>query len=481
MIKTRDDFSPLQKQYHFSEIKEKPSLIISPFFAKRLALIIHPSTRFVLLEGPARSSKTAVAIQAVYYAMMRSESIRVGLIASKDNDTLMNNLLDADVVGFLKTHPECSLRTAEIGGFYIEMPTANQGVKKILITGYDNESRWKKVLGGTIDIVLIDEANIANATFIHETFARQLSSDMPLTIFTTNGDNPDNLIYQEYGNYAKPIGNIPASTLTLINEFQAHHINDKGTIQDTGLKPGYYYCFFKMSDNPIMTPAKLENAKSVFPKGSYYYQTKILGERAVQGDMIFADYLDSAKVLVDEIPFRPSRYSIGFDIGANKAFSVIVLTAWNNTWTRACIVDIDVFNTKGYDAKKQHLRNFLTVRRGKELAMIDNIEIDSAESNFITDIGPIILNEYGRYVYPSYKATIKERIDMVIIGVSSGRLTILNKGENSKVYHAYRNSRWEKGKVGEVREDLGLEINDIMDGVEYSMTRKMKQFLAGGN
>lgn len=480
MTKTRDDFSELQKQYPFSLIREKPEIIITPFFAKRLALIVKDSTRFVLLEGPARSSKTAIAIQAMYYAMMRSPSVRVGLIASKDNDTLINNLLDADVVGFLTTHPECSLETAEIGGYYIRMPTSSQGVKKILITGYDNEARWKKVLGGTIDIVLIDEANIANEKFIHETFARQLSSDAPLTIFTTNGDNPDNMIYQEFGNYAQPIGAIPASTLALINEFQSKHINEEKTYPNTGVKVGYYYMFFQMSDNPVMTAEKLANAKSLFPKGSYYYQTKILGERSVQGEMIFVDYLEANKVLVDKIPFFPTSYTIGFDIGASKAYSVLTMTAWNSDWSQACIVKLDSFNAKGYDVKKQHLRNFLTTLTSKEIAQISRIDIDSAESNFIADIAPIIMREYGRLVYPSYKATIKERIDMVIIGVSSGRLTILNKDNNRKVYDAYRSSRWAEGKIGEEREDLGLEINDIMDSVEYSLTSRMKSLMSKG-
>lgn len=454
-------------------------MIITNQFANRLALMVKRDTRFVLLEGPARSSKTALGIQAFYYAMLRGEDIRIGLIASKDNDTLMNNILQAEVIGFLTTHPECTMETAEIGGYYINMPTATQGVKKILITGYDNESRWKKVLGGSIDIALLDEANIANPTFIREVFTRQIASNSPLTIFTTNGDNPDNMIYQEYGNYAKPIGLLPATTLALINEFQTKHINDDGTIENTGLKSGYYYMFFQMKDNPIMTPDKLKNAKSLFPKGSYYYTTKILGERSVQGVMIFVDYLDENKTLVSKAPFEITRFTIGFDIGATKAYSVITLTGWNKDFSKCCILRVDSFNTQGYEAKKMHLRNFLNMIDANERPLIESISIDSAESNFITDIQPIIKREYGLLVIPSYKATIKERIDMIIVGLASGRLTML-KPHAIKVYDAYRTSKWEDGNIGQVREDLGLEINDIMDSVEYSMTSRMKTFLRGG-
>lgn len=453
----------------------KPTFIATPLIVKRLALIIQRSTRFVLLEGPARSSKTALAIKAVYYALLRGSDITRGLIASRDMDTLNQNILEAEVIGFMKLHPECSLQRDEIGGYYIHVPTY-QGDKTILITGYDNESRWKKVLGGSIDIVFLDEANIANKTFVRECFARQIASNSPLTIFTTNGDNPDNMIYQEYGNYAKPIGNIPASTLNLMQEFKAIHANDKDCIN--GTKAGWYYFFFRMEDNPTMTKEKLSNAKGIFPLGSYYYQTKILGERAVQGAMIFVDYMNYDKLVMKEIPFRVASYTMGFDIGATKAYSVITLTAWNSDYSRACFVKIDSFNTQGYEAKKQHLRNFLNSIEPKHRNFIESISIDSAESNFITDISPIIKREFNLWVVPSYKATIKERIDMIILGYSSGRLTMLELC--MKIFDSYRSSRWAEGQIGEVREDLGLEMNDVMDSAEYSLTTKMKTFLRGG-
>lgn len=466
---------PMMNQMITTAIASKPQFIVTNLLARRLALMTQRSTRFVLLEGPARSSKTALAIQAVHSALLRGADITTGLIASRDMDTLNQNILEADVIGFMTTHPECSLQRDEIGGYYIHVPTF-QGDKKILITGYDNESRWKKVLGGSIDIVFLDEANIANKTFIRETFARQLASNSPLTIFTTNGDSPENMIYQEFGNYAKPIGMIPASTLAIMNEFKVLHANDKGCIN--GTKAGYYYFFFRMEDNPTMTSEKLFNAKTIYPRGSYYYLTKILGERAVQGSMIFVDYMKDS-LIVDKIPFYPTRFTLGFDIGATKAYSVIVLTAWNNDYSKACFIKVDSFKTQGYEAKKMHLKQFLITIPERERMMIETISIDSAESNFIMDIQAIIRKDFALNVIPSYKATIKDRIDMIIIGYSSGRLTML-KDYCRSIYDSYRASRWKEDAIGEIREDLGLELNDIMDASEYSLTTHMKQFSRGG-
>jgi len=454
---------------------KKPQFIVTTLLAKRLALISQRSTRFVLLEGPARSSKTALAIQAVHAALLRGADITTGLIASRDMDTLNQNILDAEVIGFMTTHPECTLQRDEIGGYYIHVPTF-QGDKKILITGYDNESRWKKVLGGSLDVVFLDEANIANKTFVRETFARQIASNSPLTIFTTNGDNPDNMIYQEFGNYGKPIGMIPASTIALLMEFKKKHWNDDGC--DMGTKKGYYYFFFRMQDNPTITLDKYNAAKTLYPKGSYYYQTKILGERAIQGDMIFVDYMSEEKLIVDQLPFRPIRYTVGFDIGATKAYSILTLTAWNNDYSKACFMKIDSFNNQGYEAKRMHLVQFLSTIEEKQRMLIESISIDSAESNFIVDIQSVIKKMFGLTVIPSYKATIKERIDMIIIGYSSGRLTMLPQCR--KIYDSYRASRWQEDAIGEIREDLGLELNDVMDSAEYSLTTHMKVFSRGG-
>jgi hypothetical protein len=438
----------------------------TPLLLKRLALAIQPTTRFMMLEGPARSAKTMLAIQIVYYRLINTDAT-IGVIAGRDYDAINSHILQAETIGFFITHPECKLIKDKIGGYYISVPQG-QDEKIIYLVGYDNESRWKKILGGSADIVLVDEANIANKTLIDETFARQLASNNPLTIFTTNGDNPDHYIYQDYANYGKIIGKIPSSTYNQISEFQAKK----------GIKEGYYYCYFSMRDNPVMTPNKIERAKTVYPIGSYYYITKILGIRGVQGELIFTDYM-SQNLLYDTLDFTPAHYTIGMDIGATKAYSVISMMAWDIQYKRAYVMKIDSFKSQGYESKKAHLRAFLLGASDIEKRMIEGIFIDSAESNFIKDISSIIKREFNLECAGSYKATIKERIDMMIIGFSSKRIKF-NKQLAGQGYDAYRQSKWEDGKIGEVREDLGLEMNDIMDSVEYAMTRHMAAFIKAG-
>lgn len=441
-------------------------LVFTQLHKERLALAIRPTTRFIGMEGPARSSKTAIAIQAFYYRLFDSKDM-MGCIAGRDLDAINNNILKKDVIGLLVTHPNLRMVRDKIGSYYIEMNTP-MGPKSILLVGYSDKTRWEKILGGDIGVFLIDEANIADETFINETFARQLACESPLTIFTTNGDDPQHFIYQNYMNYGKVLGYAPTETLAQIAEFQ----NEKGK------KPGYYYSHFRMSDNPVMTAEKLLEAESVFPVGSFYWQTKIKGIRAAQGLLIFADYLSPDKLLIDSKTLPYMTYTIGVDVAESKAYNVFVLTGWTKNYEQAVPLKVVSFASKGlgWTHKTSKLKEFLLPLKGLP---VEGIFVDSAAQNYIDDLRGPIKKEYGMDVLGSYKATIQDRIDMMIIGFSTRRI-LIDRIEAKEVFEAYRSAKWiEKGTKRE-REDIGLKINDVMDATEYSLTRHMKSLMRNG-
>lgn len=53
-----------------------------------------------------------------------------------------------------------------------------------------------------------------------------------------------------------------------------------------------------------------------------------------------------------------------------------------------------------------------------------------------------------------------------------------NTKEGREVYQAYQMAKWVEGKENEEREDNNDPINDIMDSVEYALTRHMKKLLS---
>jgi hypothetical protein len=117
-----------------------------------------------------------------------------------------------------------------------------------------------------------------------------------------------------------------------------------------------------------------------------------------------------------------------------------------------------------------------TVLRWKEKYPIECISVDSAEQNFIYDL-KALFQPYGIEVIGSYKATIKERIDLGISLLSWERLLFNNTVEGKHAYNAFLIAKWVDGKEGEEREDNNEEHNDIIDSIEYALTVHMKALL----
>ena len=150
----------------------------------------------------------------------------------------------------------------------------------------------------------------------------------------------------------------------------------------------------------------------------------------------------------------------------------LLLVGWKNDFSKCAVIDNYTFKQVGYAEKKQEILTKLFNWR----YIYKNIEcicVDSAEQNFIADL-KVSGNAYGFNFVGSYKATIKERIDLLIILLSLQRIQFNDNQGAKRVYNAYLMAKWEEHKVGLVREDNNEEINDVMDATEYALTRHMR-------
>jgi len=437
-----------------------------------IQIALDPRTRCLTFEGTIRSAKTVTAIQ-IFHLLVQRMKCKYALIAAENYDAIRTNLLQAER-GLMTLYPDkYRFVKEEIGGFYIEASTPT-GIKEILLCGYSDSSKWEKILGKDIEIVLIDEVNIADKQFVDETFARQGATEHPVTLFTLNGDDPQHLIYQERVNKSLIVGNCPASTKA---EMDAQKVK----------KRGYLYIWWSFDDNPKLTHEQKKELRHEFPVGSYYHKTKILGERGKWGILIYADYMDISLVQnlyeyngqtkkIDYTKLNKKygivRYTMGVDIAEGKASNVFVLMGFDKNYGQAFILDHMVFKSRddmgrpvGFKKKTELLRAFLAKHADKHL---DFISVDSAEGNYINDLRG---EKLGVDIIGSYKATIKQRIDLLIIMFNKRR--ILFDTSCADIYAAYQSATWTKGKEGVEREDSGATANDIMDATEYALTTYM--------
>lgn len=182
-----------------------------------MSLAVKENVNLLVAEGAIRSSKTVTMIQA-FNTAVRMNAGNLHFIAAKDLDAVRDNILHSDGLGLLDMFPDIQMEKEPIGGYYITIPGFDGRVKKVLLVGYSKKDQWKKILGKTIGVELIDEVNLASEQFLDEAFARQASSDNPLTIYTLNGDDPKHYCYTKYINYCKPLGKVPSSILSDMNK-----------------------------------------------------------------------------------------------------------------------------------------------------------------------------------------------------------------------------------------------------------------------
>lgn len=294
-----------------------------------LALALRPETVLLAFEGEIRSGKTVDMIQIFHEAVYYNPG-ELHAICGRDYNAIRDNLLKCNGFGLLDRFSDVDYGKEKIGGYFLTMKGYDGHTKQILLAGYDKVNQWEAILGKTINVILVDECNIADKTFIDECWARQASADKPLMLYTLNGDNPDHPIYTDYINYCKPLGQVPPETLAEMDKYPN--------------KKGYYYYHWKMTDNPAMTPEKIERARSIYPKDSYYYKIKVLGLRGTPEGAIFAQYLDDsftsptievlyrgAKQKMDECEYllktgQYIKFAIGVDLGNNDAKRGTVLS-----------------------------------------------------------------------------------------------------------------------------------------------------------
>lgn len=440
------------------------------FTAKMLdnmAMAVKDNVTVIVGEGAIRSSKTVTMIQA-FNTAVRMNPCDLHFLASKDLDAVRDNLLHSDGLGLMDQFPDIAMEKEPIGGYYITIPGFDGRIKKVLLVGYSKKDQWKKILGKTIGVELIDEVNLASEQFLDEAFARQASADKPLTMYTLNGDDPKHYCYQKYINCCKPLGKVPASILADMNKFPK--------------KKGWYYMHWTMYDNPAMTPEKIERAKQIYPRDSYYYTIKILGERGIAEGLIYQLYAtNQSKYLITKDKLPPlSHVNIGMDFGGNGSAHTFVATGFNKQMTDLYVLRSkrmpakDVTPDKLYDEFEVF---FKTVQKGFGIKAM-NVYCDSAEQTLIAGLRNRILSKgVAAVIRNALKKQIKDRIEFEQLALSLMRIHILDEGTES-FQDAFRTAVYDSrdGHTSE-RLDNGTTDIDTMDAFEYSIEADMKSIM----
>jgi PBSX family phage terminase large subunit len=337
--------------------------------------------------------------------MMKKSKRRKHLIAGESLGTVVSNILSTGDCGLLDNFPDIELYLN--GSNEQKLPHLKIGDDVVFLVGYSDVARFKKVLGGQFGAVFIDEANIADMSFIRELFLPRFE----YLCMTLNPDNPDKEIYTEIINRARPIekykDNVPSWIWLELNK---------------GIEnPSWRYWFFGFKDNPILTPEREKQLYSSLLPETREYQTKILGKRTKGTGLIFI--LPNDNIITEE-EAKQKQY-VKLTIGIDTAYSrtsadtfAFILSGITNKGELVILEEV-VLNNKGLTnpyspsdiaVKIDEFIDYCT----KKWGIIKSIFIDSADQGTIIECQKyrkLMGRSYN--IFPAWKQTkVIDRINL---------------------------------------------------------------------
>lgn len=399
------------------------SFLLSPKYKD----FLRTPARAEFLEGTTYAGKTTVGVVKWMLKVAESEK-KLHVLSGLDTGTIEKNIINKDngiidVFGDAVSYNPAG--RAENSLPHIIYKTPN-GDKVIYVLGYDNQSRWKKALGGQYGCLYIDEINIADMEYVREAAMR-----CDYLMATLNPDNPSLPVYSEYVNHARPIDKYKDDApLELLNELKEEH------------KEGWVWWFFSFDHNAALDSTKREQIISNVPPGTKIYKNKILGLRGKAVGLVFSNFSSRhilSKEVVKEKVKKGEIEFIDFTAGLDTSYSsqspdtISMLFAGITKKRELIILNERVYNNRDLTepiAPSDTARNFFDFleRNRKEWGFARNVFIDSADQATIKEIGKFKRNNPCAYTFNNAwkKMPIIDRINLQLGWLQTGHYFVLN-------------------------------------------------------
>lgn len=341
------------------------------------------------------------------------------------------------------------------------------GDKTVYLVGADNKTSWSKILGSNPDGLWLEELSVLHIDCIREAMGRALSRKCKL-IATTNGGLPTQEFYTEFVNHAKVMfkDTVPAIELAEMKED----------------KPYMHYYHFNMEDDaPHLTGDEKEKLKELYPQGSFYYYSKILGCRGFVQGAAYARLMDKTKHL---IPFEMIELSnlqeidLFVDVGSNKnpedqtkASTIATLIGYSKNCQRIIILECWVVPATSHDDIIKTCEDHIEWWWFRYMQKFRKIVIDSAEN--------ILINTWrnkNKYKTITVKGSVKSYKNVIsLITRCTLKQQLLLQERLLWTTHAINNyNAHTRILLADDGSELDLDVqdNDMGDTVAYGLTEK---------
>lgn len=337
--------------------------------------LLKDKPKFMLLSGPTGTGKTFLGGLHTFFRIMTAPANRsVFAIVAESQGTAEKMFVD-DAASFVNIFPNCRYVSGKKPHIRVQTVT---GLKRIYLGGYSTKRDWTKILGLNLDGIHIEEMSIADDDFIREAFVRASRLSHGWLTGTTNGGLPEQIFYTEFFNKGwfdeKLNPNIPQE--------------EREAMLDIDRRFKYWYWGF--DDSATLEQQQIADLYNLFPVGSFFFNSKILGIRGYSEGLLYAKILNTKHVIKFEDINLSSliELDIGVDLG-NSAKTVFTLTGVTHKFQRAVVVDtleIDMKDDTDYTAIINEFNIWLVNWYKIFYNSIKQVRVDRSEQLFIKQL-----------------------------------------------------------------------------------------------
>lgn len=450
----------------------KPNDII---INKKGRRFLNDQSRFILNSGPTGTGKTFLSGLKTFFRIFNSPKEKTMFAIVAESQSTAEKMFVDDEASFVNIFKEiCDFRGGSKPHIKINTPT---GGKRIYLGGYGTARDWKKILGLNLDGLHIEEISIAHDDFIREAFVRA-NRKRGWIHATTNGGVPEQIFYTEFWNkatYDKEFNqNMPMQELECLTESNKN----------------FKYWYWGFDDSTTLNQQDITDLYGLFPEGSFFYNSKILGIRGYVEGMLYARILNDIYIskdnqrgnnihLKDINLLMIKELIIGVDIGSgggdtSAARTSAVIVGYTKNHQRAVVLDRWRINgefdyndiVKGF---WEWLNPYYSIFRGR----ISEIRVDSADPLFIRTLRNN--NPYGIMILGSIKDTIPLRVRLKQQLIYQHRLLFTDLKGSQEVKTNLSKIKSD-GKDGQV--DDGQEWIDDSDALDYALTPRKNTLMS---
>ena len=386
------------------------NLVLSPKFKDFLSTYCERE----FLEGTTAAGKTTVGIPKFMLRVAMSDK-KDHVIAGADIGTVEKNIINSELGMLAQFEGVTSYHASGKGNIrlpHIQYHTS-KGIKIIYVCGYNDKTRWKKVLGSQVGCVFIDEVNICDMEFL-----REITHRCEYMMTTSNPDDPSLPVYKEFINKSRPLkkylSDYPNELLEELNEPYI---------------PGWIHWYFTFYDNASLTEKDIQKKIDAVPVGTKMYKNKIQGLRGRATGLVFSNFTRKRHVFdyneFKEYIKKNNLYFKTFSCGVDTAYSddtpdtisFVFQGVLSNG--KLVILDEEVRNNKDLNeplAPSDVVNNLIAFleRNRKEWGFAINVYVDSADQATLKELDKYARNNPCIYIFNRAwkKMTVIDRIHL---------------------------------------------------------------------